>query len=58
MFALRLLMEKFREGQKQVLFVFVDLRKQVITEKLRYRMTKSGVTEKRLGVVQDLENLM
>lgn len=55
---MRVLIEKFREGQKQVLFVFVDLRKQVITEKLRYRMTKSGVTEKRLGVVQDLENLM
>lgn len=47
-------MEKFREGQKQVLFVFVDLRKQVITEKLGYRMTKSGVTEKRLGVVQEI----
>ncbi|XP_051790978.1 uncharacterized protein LOC127529870 [Erpetoichthys calabaricus] len=54
MFALRMLMEKFREGQKELHCVFVDLDDRVPREELSYFMRKSGVAEKYLRVVQDM----
>lgn len=47
-FALRVLMEKLREGQKEFHFVFVDLEKahdRMLREKLWYGMRKSGACE-------------
>ena len=56
MFALRVLMEKNREGQQELHCVFVDLEKaydKVPREELWYCMRKSQVVEKYVKVVQD-----
>lgn len=57
MFALRVLLEKYREGQKELHCMFVDLEKaydRVPREELWYCMRKSGVAEKYVRVVQDM----
>ncbi|KAK3520628.1 hypothetical protein QTP70_029397 [Hemibagrus guttatus] len=56
-FALRILMEKYRDGQRELHCVFVDLEKaydRVPKEALWYCMRKSGVAEKYVRVVQDM----
>uniref|UniRef100_A0A3B4DPZ4 ribonuclease H n=1 Tax=Pygocentrus nattereri TaxID=42514 RepID=A0A3B4DPZ4_PYGNA len=56
-FALRVLVEKHREGQKELHCVFVDLEKvydRVPREELWYCMRKSGVAEKYVRMVQDM----
>ncbi|KAK3543017.1 hypothetical protein QTP70_008702 [Hemibagrus guttatus] len=50
-FALRILIEKYRDGQKKLHCVFVD---RVPREELWYCMRKSGVAEKYVRVVQDM----
>ncbi|KAK3540824.1 hypothetical protein QTP86_002367 [Hemibagrus guttatus] len=56
-FALRNLMEKYRDGQRELHCMFVDLEKaydRVSREELWYCMRKSGVAEKYVRVVQDM----
>ena len=56
-FSLRMLMEKYREGQKKLHCIFVDLEKayeRVQREKLWFCMRKSGVAEKYVRLVQDM----
>ncbi|KAK3558298.1 hypothetical protein QTP86_014684 [Hemibagrus guttatus] len=56
-FALRIFMEKYRDGQRQLHCVFVDLETaydRVPREELWYFMRKSGVAEKYVRVVQDM----
>lgn len=57
MFALRVLLEKYREDQKELHCEFVDLEKaydRVLREELWYCMRKSCVAEKYVRVVQDV----
>ena len=57
MFALRMLMEKYREGQRELNCAFGDLEKTydgVPREKLWYCMRKSGIVEKYVQLVQDM----
>ena len=58
LFALRVLMEKYREGQKELHCVFVDLEKaydKVPREEVWYcSMRKSGLAEKYVRIVQDM----
>ncbi|KAI5618310.1 hypothetical protein C0J50_22292 [Silurus asotus] len=57
LFALRMLVGKYREGQKELHCIFVDLKKaydRVPREELWYCMRKSGVSEKYVRVVQDM----
>ncbi|KAK3536884.1 hypothetical protein QTP86_027008, partial [Hemibagrus guttatus] len=56
-FALRILMEKYRDGRRELHCVFVDLEKaydREPREELWYCMRKSGVAEKYVRVVQDM----
>ena len=57
LFALRVLMEKYREGQEELHCVFVDLEKaydRVPREETWYCMRESGVAEKYVKLVQDM----
>ena len=57
MFALRMLMEKYRKGQRELHCVFVDLEKaydSVPREELWYCMRKSRIVEKYVQLVQDM----
>ena len=59
LFALRVLMEKYKEGQnyKELQCVFVDLEKaydKVPREEVWYCMRKSGLAEKYVRIVQDM----
>ena len=56
-FGLRILMEKYTEGQEQLYCVFADLEKaynRVPREELFYCMRRSGLPEKYVRVVQDM----
>ena len=57
LFALRVLMEKYKEGQKELHCVFVDLEKaydKKPREEAWYCMRKSGLAEKYVRIVQDM----
>ena len=58
LFALRVLMEKYREGQKELHCVFEDMEKayydKVSREEVWYCMRKSGLAEKYVRIVQDM----
>ena len=57
MFALRMLMEKYREGQRELHCVFVDLEKaydRVPREELWYCMRKSEIVEKYVQLLQHM----
>ena len=57
MFALRMLIEKYRKGQRELHCVFVGLEKaydRVAREELWYCMRKSGIVEKYVQLVQDM----
>ena len=57
MFSLGMLMEKYREGQRELHCVFVDLEKaydRIAWEELWYCMRKSGIVEKYVQLVQDM----
>ena len=57
MFALRMLMEKYREGQRELHYEFVNLKKaydRVSKEELWYCMRKSGIVVKYVQLVQDI----
>ena len=57
LFALRVLMEKYREGQKELHCVFVDLEKaydKVPREEVWYCMRKSGLAQKYVRIVHDM----
>ena len=57
LFALRVLMEKYREGQKELHCVFVDLEKafyKLLREEVWYCMRKSGLAVKNVRMVQDV----
>ena len=56
-FALRMLIEKYREGQRELHCVFLDPEKaydRVPLEELLYCMRKSGIVEKYVQLVQDM----
>ena len=56
-FALRMLMEKYRKNQRELHCVFVDLEKtynRVSQEELWCYMRKSGILEKYVQLVQDM----
>ena len=57
MFALRMLMEKYRDGQRELHCVFINLEKaydRAPREELWYCMRKSGIAEKYVQLVQDI----
>ena len=57
MFALRMLMEKYRKGQRELHCIFVDLEKaynRVLREELWYCTRKSEIVEKYVQLVQDM----
>ena len=57
MFALRMLMEKYREGQRELHSIFIDIEKaydRVPQEELWYCMRKFGTAEKYMQLVQNM----
>ena len=57
MYALKMLMEKYRKGQREHHCVFVDIEKaydRIPREELWYCIRKSGMTEKYVQLVQDI----